>query len=115
MKVKYYFICLILSIIVLSPSVQAFNIAQNVCEYIAADDKKRLRKLLKTNHLKIRTIFDDITCNGQNILVFSVDRKSSEISDLIIKKLPKDVLQENLAAVSNLSPEFASVIQERIQ
>ncbi len=114
MKVTCYLICLIISISVLSPTAHAFNIAQNVCEYIAADDKKRLRKLLKTNHLKIRNLLDDITCNGQNILVFSVDRKANEISDLIIKKLPKNVLEENLAAVKDISPETAALMQERI-
>ena len=40
--------------IVTAPKAQASDIAQSVCEYVAADDKKRMRSFLKSNKLKIR-------------------------------------------------------------
>ena len=77
----------------------AADIAQNICEYVAADDKKRMRSFLKTNKIKIRRIFDDIKCNGKNILEFASARGSIETGSLIISKLPKNVVSENLAAL----------------
>ena len=62
---------LALTSVVSVPKVQAANIAQSVCEYVAADDKKRMRSFLKTNKLKIRNIFSGIQCNGQNLLEFA--------------------------------------------
>ena len=115
MKKYYSLICVIISLGLFTPYTHAFNIAQNICEYIAADDKKRLRKLLKTNHLKLRKLHSEISCNGKNMLEFSADRKALEVGELLIKKLPKKVLEENLAAVEASSPEIANILKERIQ
>ena len=41
------------------------------CEYILANDKRRLRAFLKSRHLKIRSVFDTLKCNHQNMLVFA--------------------------------------------
>ena len=57
--------------IISAPKAHAADIAQSVCEYVAADDKKRMRSFLKSNKLKIRNIFDGIQCNGQNLLEFA--------------------------------------------
>ena len=90
---------LTLTSVVSTPTVYAADIAQNICEYVAADDKKRMRSFLKTNKLKIRRIFDGIQCNGKNILEFASARGSIETGSLIISKLPKNVVSENLAAL----------------
>lgn len=42
------------------PKSYAFNVAQNIFEYVAVDDKGRLRKLLKSNRLKLRKVFNDV-------------------------------------------------------
>ncbi len=114
MKKYYPLICFIISLGLFTPYVQAFNIAQNICEYIAADDKKRLRKLLKTNHLKLRKLYKDIACNGQNMMVFSAKRQAKDIGELLTKKLPKSVLESDLAEVETLSPDIAKLMKERI-
>jgi hypothetical protein len=44
---------LTLTSVVSTPQAQASNIAQSICEYIAADDKKRMRSFLKTNKLRV--------------------------------------------------------------
>ena len=58
-----------------TPQSLAFDdsMSLRICEYISINDKKRLRKFLKSNDLKIRGIFDDIKCNGKNLLVFAVN------------------------------------------
>lgn len=105
-------ICFILSTI--STPSQAYNISQNICEYIASDDKKRLRSLLKTNRMKLRGIYKDVFCNNKNILLFSAERNATNVGALIIKKLPKTVIKENLAELESLSPDLASKAKERL-
>ena len=92
--------------VVTVPKVQAANIAQSICEYVAADDKKRMRSFLKTNKLKIRNIFDDIQCNGKNLLEFAATRGSIKTGSLIIYKLPKNKVSANLAVIQSGSPLF---------
>ena len=82
------------------------NIAQSICEYIAADDKNRMRSYLKSNNLKIRNIFSGIQCNGQNLLQFAQTAGSVEIGSLMISKLPKDIVSENLAHFQTGTPLF---------
>ena len=74
-------------------------IAQSVCEYVAADDKKRMRSFLKSNKLKIRSIFGGIQCNGKNLLEFAAANDSVKTGSMIIKKLSKKVIvAANLAS-----------------
>lgn len=82
-------------------NVSAANIAKQLCEYTAADDKKRLRSFLKTNKLKIRRVFSGIQCNGKNLLEFADSRGSVKIGDLIISKLPKKMVAASSANLTN--------------
>ena len=50
---------------------QAADIGQRICEYVQANDKGRLRSFLKQNKLKLRSIYDDLKCNGDNLLIFA--------------------------------------------
>lgn len=112
---SYIVVAIILVILsVISTKGYAFDLSQNICEYIAADDKTRLRKLLKTNRLKIRTLYDDIKCNGDNILIFAATRNAKDVGELIIKKLPKSVLSENEAQLEAASAELAQIAKERV-
>ncbi len=97
---------LTLTSIVAVPEVQAANVAQSVCQYVAADNKKRMRSFLKSNKLKIRNIFSGIQCNGQNLLAFAANKGSVKTGTLMINKLPKRVVSENLAAIKNGSPLY---------
>lgn len=46
-----------LATITIVPTTKSASVAQNLCEYVAADDKKRMRSFLKTNKLKVRSVF----------------------------------------------------------
>jgi len=115
MKLRLCIICFIFSYSLIIPSAKAYNIALNICEYVAADDKKRLRKLLKTNHLKIRDLFSDITCDADNLLVFAAKRNANDVGDFIIKKVPKSVLETELSSIEPISTNLAELIKTRIQ
>lgn len=97
---------LTLTSVVTAPQAMASDIAQNVCEYVAADDKRRMRAFLKTNKLKIRNIFEGIQCNGQNLLEFASAQGAVETGSLIISKLPKKTVSSNLALIQTGSPLF---------
>ena len=105
---------LTLTSIVTTPEAKAANIAQSVCEYVAADDKKRMRSFLKSNKLKIRSIFDGIQCNGKNLLVFAADKGSVKTGSLMISKLPKKVVSANLALLQTGSQPLLEAANNRV-
>ncbi|GLX79856.1 hypothetical protein tinsulaeT_31960 [Thalassotalea insulae] len=105
---------LTLTSVVSVPKAQAANIAQSLCEYVAADDKKRMRRFLKANRLKIRSVFDGIQCNGKNLLVFAADRGSVDTGSLMISKLPKKTVSDNLALMQNGSQPLIDAANARV-
>ena len=105
---------LTLTSVVTTPKAQATNIAQSICEYVAADDKRRMRSFLKTNKLKIRRIFDGIQCNGLNLLEFASARGSLETGSLMISKLPKKVVNANLASLQTGSQPLIDAANARV-
>lgn len=100
--------------VVTTPQAQAANIAQSLCEYVAADDKKRMRSFLKTNKLKIRSIFKGIKCNGKNLLEFAVSKGSVQTGTLMISKLPRKVVSANLALIQNGSQALLDAANKRV-
>ena len=96
-----------------APQAQAADVAQSLCEYVAADDKKRMRSFLKSNKVKIRNVFKGIECNGQNLLAFAASRGSVETGSLIISKLPKSTVSDNLAFLTGSQP-LADAANERV-
>ena len=105
---------LTLTSVVSAPKAEAANIAQSLCEYVAADDKKRMRSFLKANKLKIRSIFAGIQCNGKNLLVFAADRGSEQTGSLMISKLPKKVVSANLALLQTGSQPLIDAANARV-
>jgi hypothetical protein len=107
-------VVLTLTSIVSAPKAQAANIAQSICEYVAADDKKRMRSFLKTNKLKIRSIFKGIQCNGKNLLAFASTQGSVKTGSLMISKLPKKVVSANLAILQTGSQPLIDAANKRV-
>ncbi|GHE98110.1 DUF3718 domain-containing protein [Thalassotalea profundi] len=97
---------------VISPKASATNIAQTMCDYVAADDKQRLRSFLKTNKLKIRSVFDGIQCNGMNLVAFAAQQNATSTGELMISKLPKKTVADLLASIT--SSELASFAEKRV-
>ncbi|KZN52038.1 DUF3718 domain-containing protein [Pseudoalteromonas luteoviolacea] len=70
------------------------QLAVTLCEYIAVDDKGRVRKALKSSRVKVRNIFGSIQCNGNNILRHAIASNAVETGKLIVKGLPKSALSD---------------------
>lgn len=96
-----------------TPDASANNIAQDLCELVAADDKKRLRSLLKTQRIKLRSVFNDVACNGQNLLLFAASSNSNEVGEMIIKKLPKKILRTLVDELTASSATLGAIAKER--
>ena len=79
----------LLSVSSFTPVANASSMAQSLCEYVSADDKKRLRSFLKSNNLKIRKVFDGVQCNGQDLLAFASSNNAVKTGAMMINKLPK--------------------------
>lgn len=95
-----------------TPVASASNIAQNLCEYVSVDDKKRLRSFLKSNKLKIRSVFDGVQCNGQNLLAFASSTNAVATGELMIKKLAKKTVESSLASITN--SQLADIANKRV-
>ena len=84
----------------------------SACEYIAADDKKRLRSLLKVNRLKMKTLNKMVFCNELTLLGFADSKNSVNVGKLIISKLPKKVVKKSIAAMQ--SPDLIAAANDRV-
>ncbi|WP_085299160.1 DUF3718 domain-containing protein [Cognaticolwellia mytili] len=100
-----------------TPQTFAFedSMSLRICEYVSINDKKRLRKYLKSSKLKVRTIFDSVRCNGKNVLVFAASSNALDVGEYVIGKLPVKTVTENLAAVTEHSAHLAKVANKRIE
>jgi hypothetical protein len=105
---------LTLTSVVTTPKAQAADIATSICEYVATDDKKRMRSFLKTNKLKIRRIFDGIQCNGKNLLEFAAVSGSVKTGSLMISKLPRKVVSANLSLIQTGSQPLIDAANARV-
>ncbi|MGA4605382.1 DUF3718 domain-containing protein [Pseudoalteromonas maricaloris] len=70
------------------------QLALSICEYIAADDKNRIRNALKTSRLKMRNVYDAIQCNGNNLLRHAIASNAVDSGEYIIKSIPKSALED---------------------
>lgn len=95
-----------------APTANASNLAVSLCEYVSADDKKRLRSFLKSNNLKIRKVFDGVQCNGQNLLEFASSKNAVKTGSLMINKLPKSKVESTIASLT--STELVAVANKRV-
>ncbi|TYK65535.1 DUF3718 domain-containing protein [Colwellia echini] len=100
---------LITTSLMTATSAYADNLSLRICEYVQANDKSRLRSFLKQNNLKIRNIYDELRCNGDNLLIFSAKSNALEVGEYIIGKLPADKVK---AEIDNLSQYSAHLTEE---
>lgn len=70
------------------------QLAISICEYIAADDKNRLRSKLKSSRVKIRNIYDAVLCNGNNLLRHAIASNAIDAGEYVVKNLSKSSLAD---------------------
>ena len=93
----------------------ASNVGLRICEYVQANDKNRLRSYLKLQKIKIRDIFDDIRCNGKDLLVFAATHKSLETGEFLIGKIQAKKVAESYDEIAKFSAHLAVQAKERMK
>ena len=97
-----------------TPVQAADSLALRICEYVEANDKSRLRSFLKQNKLRIKSIFNDINCNGDNLIVFAAKNSALEVGEFIIGKTPAKMVEATIADIEKYSAHLAEDAKERI-
>ncbi|MBY6187162.1 DUF3718 domain-containing protein [Marinobacter hydrocarbonoclasticus] len=70
----------------------ADQLIASVCDYVASDDKNRLRKKLKDTRIKLRSVYDGITCNGNSLLRTAMLSNAQDVGVFVAKQLPRKTL-----------------------
>ncbi len=100
----------------MTPTVYASDsMSLRICEYISVNDKKRLRSFLKSNKLKLRSIFKNMKCNGKNLLIFAAESDALDTGDLIIGKLSKKIVAANVEEIAKHSAHLTASAKKRIK
>lgn len=91
------------------------HLSRSICEYVAVNDKTRLRAFLKQRKLKIRSVFNDLLCNEKNILVFAASSNALDMGEFLIGQLPVKLVADNLEDIKKYSEHLTKVAEARIK
>ncbi len=103
-----------------SKPAQADDLLASICNFVQADDKGRLRKKLKTAKVKLRNIYDGVTCNGLNLVQFAMKNNAQSVGSYIVKRLPSTTFSDGgdikwAQANGFGESEIVTTIKERIE
>ncbi|NVK26356.1 MAG: DUF3718 domain-containing protein [Gammaproteobacteria bacterium] len=59
-----------------------------ICENVAADNKSRFRKKIKESGVKLRDIYDGISCGGENLVRYAMTNNANDVGTYIVKRMP---------------------------
>ncbi|MCE9677851.1 DUF3718 domain-containing protein [Shewanella sp. AS1] len=100
------------------------QLVANICNYVQADDKNRLRSKLTESRVKLRNVYTGIQCNGESLLRFAMLSNANDVGSFIAKRLSTDDLSikeadgktvlEWAQANGHGNNEITSAIKERI-
>lgn len=74
-----------------TPKTQAADINSllaGICENVATDNKSRFRKKLKEAGVKLRNIYDGISCGGMNLVRYAMSNNAQKTGSFIVKRMP---------------------------
>ena len=71
------------------------QLAASMCDYVAADDKNRLRKVLSDYRLRLRNIYDGVVCNGDSLIRHAFKSNANDVGEFIVKQLPGSAVADS--------------------
>ncbi len=74
--------------LVTAPAQANDQIAQSICSYIAANDKNSLRKTLSDSKIRIKNVYDGVSCDGLPMVRFAIKHNAAETGEFTVKQLP---------------------------
>ncbi|WP_341502968.1 DUF3718 domain-containing protein [Gallaecimonas sp. GXIMD4217] len=72
----------------------AEQLVASICDYVAANDKNRLRSKLKDSGVRLRNLYDGVKCNGESLLRFAMTASADDVGEFMAKKIPGSTLAE---------------------
>lgn len=97
------------SVLLTVPAQANEALTEGICGAVETNDKKRLRKILKNNKVRIRNIYEALQCDGQSLLRFAMTHEANAVGAMVAKKLPVKKLSEPEAdgkTISDWAAEF---------
>ncbi|HEX5794073.1 MAG TPA: DUF3718 domain-containing protein, partial [Rheinheimera sp.] len=82
-----------LSLLTAPVAVADDQLAASMCDYVAADDKNRLRKVLSDYRLRLRNIYDGVVCNGESLIRHAFKSNAADVGEFIAKQLPGSAIE----------------------
>lgn len=82
---------LVLGMAVAPKQAQANDVASllaGLCENVATDNTSRIRKKLKEAGVKLRNIYDGITCGGETLVRYAMVKGANKAGTYIVKRMP---------------------------
>lgn len=114
MKKTLLLASLITATVAFAPVTKADTMSLRICEYVAANDKNRLRSFLKQNKLKMRKVFKGVKCNDKNLLVFAASNKALEAGEFIIGKISAKEVAKHIGEIGKYSKHLEEEAKERV-
>lgn len=71
------------------------QLAASMCDYVAADDRNRFRKVLSDYRLRLRNIYDGVICNGESLIRHAFRSEATDVGEFIIRQLPGSQLADS--------------------
>ena len=68
------------------------QLVANICDYVKADDKNRLRKKMKESRVKLRNLYSGISCDGSSLLRTAYNANANDVGEFIAKRMPSSDL-----------------------
>ncbi|ASJ97811.1 MULTISPECIES: DUF3718 domain-containing protein [Shewanella] len=68
------------------------QLVANICNYVQADDKNRLRKKLKEARVKLRNVYEGVACEGDSLLRFAMKSGANDVGEFMAKRLSTEDL-----------------------
>lgn len=89
MKFKFVALIAIAAVQFVAPAASANDqMVQSICAYVADNNKNDLRKALSDNRMRLKNVYDGITCAGLPLVRHAIKHNAAETAEFIIKQLP---------------------------
>lgn len=90
-------VCLALTLSYSAPaeSRDVASFLAGVCENVANDNKGRFRKKLKSASVKLRNVYDGVTCGGLPLVRYAMQNNAQSVGTFIVKRMPSSHFAES--------------------
>ena len=85
-----------------------------ICQYVKLNHKARLKSFLRSQHIKVKEIFDSLKCNNKNLLVFAAEQQSVNAGTYLLGRVSSKKVAATFNDIAKFSPQLAKLAKERI-